>query len=119
MFEEPRYIQNSFSIAFSRQFDIRRRALDFEDRLKGIYLAPFVLPVPDEFDPEAVRIVFGSQNGYSQVHISQINISLQVNYSSDWQVDIAKGQAYLIERAATLFDVLSCYRMSSLFSAAW
>lgn len=106
MFEEPRYTQNSFSIAFSSQLDIRRRASVLEDHLKGKYLQPLVLPVPDELDPEVVRIIFGSQNGHSQIFISQVSISLQVNYSPDWQTDTQKLKAYLAERVTTLFELL-------------
>ena len=52
MFENAKYIKNSFNIFFSRQPEIRRRANDFEDKLKGRYFQPHIVPVPDDLDPE-------------------------------------------------------------------
>ena len=107
MFDKPRYIQNSFTIVFPRQSTIRRKANEFEDRLKGRYFQPHIIPVPDDLDPEVPRMIFGSEHGFSQVIVSQVSLVLNVNYSPDWQVDIAKGQQYLLERAPVLFDLLS------------
>jgi hypothetical protein len=106
MFEAPRYIQSSFSIIFARQQNIRRRANEFEDRLKGQYFQPQILPVPDDLDPEVPRMIFGSEHGYSQIVISQVSCVLNVVYSPDWQLDISKGTKYLLERTPILFDLL-------------
>jgi hypothetical protein len=105
MFQPPSYIQNSFSIFFPRQEMIRRRVNEFEDTLTGRYSQPQVLPIPDELDPEVPRILFDSKHGFSQIVISQINMSLNVSYSSDWQSDIGRGRNYLTERVPTLFDL--------------
>ncbi|MCX5974902.1 MAG: hypothetical protein NTU59_09620 [Coprothermobacterota bacterium] len=107
MFEEPRFIQNSLSIVFPREMQIRRRANDFEDLLKGTYAQPQTIPVPDELDPEVPRLIFGSVHGYSQIVITQINVSLNVTYSSEWQADIQMGRGYLLERIPLLFSLLS------------
>ena len=119
MFESPRYIQNSFSVTMERQVDIRRRANDFEDLLKektgGHYGQPQVVPVPDELDPEVPRLIFGSRHGFSQILISQISMTLTVNYSPEWQLDISKGQAYLFERTKALFTLLDLLNKSPLF----
>ncbi len=111
MFNHVKYIQNSFSIAFPRQIDIRRRANDFEDKLGEnpdlTYGQPQVIPIPDELDPEMPRLIFSSKHGSSQIIISQINLILNVNYSPDWQVDIARGKKYLLKRMGMLFQLLS------------
>ncbi|MCW5935366.1 MAG: hypothetical protein KIT45_13890 [Fimbriimonadia bacterium] len=106
MFEEPKIIQNIFSIAFSKQTNIRRRAELFEDRLRDRYIEPLILPVSDELNPDIARIIFSSRNGYSQIQFSQIYTSLQVSYSSDWQTDIPKIKLYLEERAELLFELI-------------
>lgn len=106
MFERPHYISNSFALIFPRQPTIRRRANDFEDRLKGMYVQPQIVPVPDELDPQIPRIIFGSEHGYSHIAISQIDFRLNVTYSSDWQIDIPKGRSYLKERVSILFELL-------------
>jgi hypothetical protein len=111
MFGKEKYIQSSFSITFPRYSEIRRRANEFEDILKeqfpGHYSQPQVISVPDELDPEVPRLIFGSKHGFSQIIISQINMTLNATYSPDWQVDIVKGQAYLKERATALFQLLN------------
>jgi len=110
MFEIEKYIQSSFSITFPRYPGIRRRANEFEDILKerfaGNYSQTKVISVPDDLDPEVPRLVFGSKHGFSQIIISQINMTLNATYSPDWQVDILKGQAYLKERVTALFQLL-------------
>ena len=106
MFDKAKYIQNSFNIFFSRQPDIRRRANDFEDKLKGFYFQPHIIPVPDDLDPEVPRMLFGSEHGFSQIIASQVTLVLNVIYSPDWQVDILKGRQYLFERVPILFGLL-------------
>jgi len=110
MFEKARYIQNSFNITFPRRIDIRRKANDFEDTLRGSleghYSQPQVIPVPDELDPEIPRLIFGSKHGFSQIVITQANLALNVVYSPDWQMDISRGRHYLLERVPILFKLL-------------
>ncbi len=107
MFDQTKYIQNSYSIAFPRYSQIRRRANEFEDLLKdqfeGHYSQPQVISIPDELDPEVPRMIFGSKHGFSQIVISQISVSLNVIYSPDWQLDISKGREYLKERISALY----------------
>jgi hypothetical protein len=107
MFDKAKYIQNSFNIFFSRQLEIRRRANDLEDKLKGLYFQPHIVPVPDDLDPEVPRMLFGSEHGFSQIIVSQVTMMLNVTYSLDWQIDISKGRQYLSERVPILFDLLN------------
>lgn len=110
MFEQAKYVENGFSVTFPRQIDIRRKANDIEDILKssleGHYSQPQIIPIPDELDPQVPRIIFGSTHGFSQIVISQINVSLNVRYSEDWQLDISKGQEYLQRRVPVLFKIV-------------
>lgn len=106
MFDKAKYIQNSFNIFFSRQPEIRRSANDFEDKLKGRYFQPHIVPVPDDLDPEVPRMIFGSEHGFSQIIVSQVTLVLNVTYSPDWQIDISKGRQYLFERVPILFELL-------------
>ncbi len=106
MFDKARYIQNSFNIFFSRQPEIRRKANDFEDKLKGKYFQPHIVPVPDDLDPEVPRMLFGSEHGFSQIIVSQVTLVLNVTYSPDWQIDISRGRQYLFDRVPVLFELL-------------
>lgn len=106
MLGEPRYVENSFSIVFPRQSMVRRKANDLEDCLKDRYAPPQVIPVPDELDPEVPRILFTSLHGFSQIAVSQISCTLSVRYSPDYQTDSELRRQYLLERVATLHEVL-------------
>lgn len=106
MFKQLKYIRNSFNIVFARQKEIRRRDHEFENKLRGLYFQPHIIPIPDDLDPEMPRIIFGSEHGFSQIIISQVNLVLNVLYSPDWQNDIEKGKKYLIERTPKLFELL-------------
>ena len=106
MFDKAKYIQNSFNIFFSRQTEIRRSANVIEDKLKGRYFQPHIVPVPDDLDPEVPRMIFGSEHGFSQIIVSQVTLVLNVTYSPDWQIDISKGRQYLFERVPILFELL-------------
>lgn len=107
MSSDVRYIQNGLAVAFTRQAAIRRDANDFEDALREQYGQPNVLAIPDELDPEIPRIIFSSKHGFSQILISQVNMTLNVRYSSDWQTDISKGRGYLMERVELLSQMLN------------
>ena len=52
MFEQTKFVNNSFSLVFPRQPQIRRMANEFEDRLKERYFQPQIISVPDDLDPE-------------------------------------------------------------------
>ena len=111
MFDTVRFLQNGFSVTFPRVPNIRRMANKFEDTLTTLapdhYTQPHIIPVPDEFEPELPRIIFGSQHGFSQIIISQISMVLNVAYSPDWQLDIRKGRDYLHQRVSVLFSLLA------------
>jgi len=85
---------------------IRRDANKFEDRLRDAYGPPQIIGTPDELPPEIPRMIFSSQHGFSQIVISQISVVLNVTYSPDWQLDISKGEQYLLDRCDKLFDLL-------------
>lgn len=78
-------------------------ANEFEDVLGSNYSQPQIIPIPDDMDPEIPRILFESAHGHSQIAVSQINMSLNVSYSANWQDDIREGEGYLNERVPILF----------------
>ena len=56
-------VQAQFSLKYEPQIKIRRSANDIEDFLQQYYGTPQTMPLPDEFAPEAPRIVLYSKNG--------------------------------------------------------
>lgn len=106
MFSQARYEESSFNIFFARQPQIRRLAFKFEDALKGYYQSPQLIPVPDDLDPEIPRMIFTSDHGFSQIIISQVNLTMKVTYSSDWKVDVSRCKEYLLKRVQLVFDLI-------------
>lgn len=104
--KETFYVQNSFSVIFPRQLDIRRKLVDFENILSDEYGQPQSISLPDELDADIPRAIFPSKGGHSQITVTQINIVLTVNYSPDWQVDDDLRKKYLLSRANTVFDLV-------------
>jgi len=115
MFKTPINISSNLNILIPRQVGIRRSANDFEDRLKDKYLQPQIIGVPDELDPEIPRMVFGSKNGFSQITVSQVNISLVVKYSPDWGANVQQCRDYLLERVPLLASLLKTLSVEPLY----
>src|SRR6266496_3287758 len=105
MFDIPRYIQNSFSVIFPPIPDIRRKANDFEERLKGEYTQPLIIPIPDDFDSAMPRIIFDSKRGLNQIVIAPISIAFNVNYTPEYQIDAAQRSKYLQDRIPTVLKL--------------
>jgi len=108
VFQRPKYLQNSFSVLFSRKPSIRRNVFEFETRLDNLYIKPpQIISIPDEVNPEMPRIIFTSKSMHSQIVISQINFVLNVNYSGDLQFNISESKKYLLEQVSILFELLN------------
>jgi hypothetical protein len=93
------------SLAVSFETSLRTEA--FADVLGPIfedgYLEPRVLQIPDEFGPEPPRLLFQSRHGFSQIVVSQLTISLNAEYSEDFQINASSREAYVLERLPLLF----------------
>lgn len=112
------FISNSFSVSFPFQEKIRREANLIEDALKQDYPSIQILPVPDNMDPRVPRIILDSAHGFSQIAISQTNISLNINqYSEEYQLDINKGKQYLEARIDAIFKVLDIAKIKKPYFA--
>jgi hypothetical protein len=107
VFQKPKYLQNSFIIVFSRKTSIRKNVFDFEAKLEEWYKQPQVISVPDEISPDTPRMIFTSKHGHSEIHISQLNFVLNVNYSLDWQFDIYKSKEYILNEVSILYELLN------------
>ncbi len=104
MSDLPIYVSSSLALNFPRQKDVRRKFNDFEDILKEEqeYQQPQIMPVPDDFDPAVPRLVSISQDGLSQIVITQINITLNTNYPPECQTDKTEAESYLLSKSHTL-----------------
>lgn len=100
------FIQAQFSLKYEPQVKIRRSANDIEDFLQKHYGTPQTMPLPDEFAPEAPRIILYSKNGHSQISFSQISVDFIVNFDNEFLNDFSKTQEYIQERVALIIELL-------------
>lgn len=69
---------------------------------QGKYLPASVL---QDQDGGALAMML-SENGNSQVFVTQFSATLQVAFTPDWQVDSQKGERYLLERVPLLLTIV-------------
>ncbi len=106
MSDLPIYVSSSLALNFPRQKDIRRKSNKFEDILEQEYSQPQAISVPDDFDPAVPRLVFISQDGLGQIVISQINITLSINYPSECQTDRTEAKNHLLSKSHKLCELI-------------
>ncbi|MFQ5822554.1 MAG: hypothetical protein ACE5JB_00700 [bacterium] len=106
-------ITNSeINIISSKDLDIRLKAFEFEKHLKKFFTLPQIIPMPDDFHPEAPRIIFSTPHGHSTLTISQVNFSLKTRYDGDFTENLNKCIEYLDERINLVFSMLKESRIT-------
>ena len=101
-----KFIQAQFSLKYEPQIKIRRSVNDIEDFLQQHYGTPQTMPLPDEFAPEAPRIVLYSKNGHSHISFSQISVDFIVNFDDVYLNDFIKTKEYIQERITLIIELL-------------
>lgn len=101
-----KFVQAQFSLKYEPQVKIRRSANDIEDFLQQYYGTPQTMPLPDEFAPEAPRIILYSKNGHSQISFSQISVDFIVNFDNEFLNDFTKTKKYIQERVNLIIELL-------------
>lgn len=118
-FEPPHVLSNTLSLFFEKQDDIKGRSKEMENILNELlpntYSLSAVLSIPDQADPSLPRIVFNSAVDYSQVFVSQINITIQVNYPEDGQADFTKIKQDVARRMSVLFNIARKANLECLY----
>lgn len=116
MFNDPQHVSNSLNVVFPRAEKIRRLANNFEDSLSGRYAQPQTIPVPDELDPQVPRLIFQSLGGHSQIVVTQVSISINVNYEGKYASDANKRIAYLQERVPLVYRLCELASVTPVFT---
>lgn len=104
--DKMKFVQAQFSLKYEPQPKIRRCANEIEDFLQQHYGTPQTMPLPDEFAPEAPRIILYSKNGHSQIIFSQISVDFVVNFDNEFLNDFSKTQVYIQERISLIIELL-------------
>jgi hypothetical protein len=105
VFEQPRFIQNSFSVYVPDHSSAVDRQQDLYSRLKGRYFPPRLVNTSSPGVPESPALLFQSEHGHSQILVSAGNCTLNVTYSADWQTQPERARSYMTERTHLLFDI--------------
>lgn len=106
-----KFVQAQFALKYEPQIKIRRAANDIEDFLQHYYGPPQTMPLPDEFAPEAPRIILYSKNGHSQISFSQISVDFTVNFDNEFLNDFKKTQEYIRERISLIIELLKIIKI--------
>ena len=101
-----KFVQAQFSLKYEPQPKIRRSINDIEDYLQNHYGIPQTMPLPDEYAPEAPRIILYSKNGHSQISFSQISVDFTVSFDNEFMTDFGKTQDYIQERIELIVGLL-------------
>lgn len=109
MFEQARYIQNSFSLFYPEQRSFSTHEQDIFARLEGRYFPARLVTISGAPGDEEQRLLFQSQHGHSQIVVSAGNVTLNVSYSPDWQTKPADAREYMRERTLLLFGALESF----------
>ncbi len=107
MLTSERLVMATIAVNHERVADVRSQAFAFEKVLGEHYLPANVLPIPDSVEGVFPRITYASKHGHSQIACSQVSMTLNVQFSLDWQTEHEQAFAYLRERLALVEGMLS------------
>lgn len=115
IFLPHKVVSCTLALVFPREVDIRRRANELEDVLKGDYRQPQVTNAPDEANSNIPRFVFPSRDGRSVISVSQTIMQLDLSLSDGMPSDLDSVAVYINERYRALFDALTAAKTSNPF----
>jgi len=101
-----KFVQAQFSLKYEPQLKIRRYVNDIEDCLQQHYGIPQTIPLPDEYDLDAPRIILSSKTGHSQISFSLISVDFIVNFDNEFMDDFQKTREYIQERTTLIIELL-------------
>lgn len=101
-----KFVQAQFSLKFEPQLKIRRYVNDMEDYLCKYYGIPQTIPLPDDYELDAPRVILYSKNGHSQISFSLISVDFVVNFDDEFMNDFLKTKEYIQERVTLIASLL-------------
>lgn len=95
------------SVKFSKIENLKKVYFLNEEILKNHFNEATVLPVPDDAPVEIPRIILKSINEHSQLNITPIAATLQINYNDGFENDWPSCAKYITEKMNIIFDFLN------------
>lgn len=105
-FQEKIVVKSTIQALTQPVDQVRKTVFDLEESLKGAFLPPQLIPVPDEAPLEIPRIVFKSTNGHSTLNITPIRCELVTNYDEKFCNNIDKCTDYIKEKGGCISKFL-------------
>lgn len=97
----------SISIKYQKIDNLKKNYFLNEDILKEHFNEATVLPIPDDAPLEIPRIIIKSLNEHSQMNISPIATTLQINYKEGFEKDWKKCEQYIQQKMKIVFSFLN------------
>jgi hypothetical protein len=113
-FSQKIVVKSGFSIIYQPLINIRKLVFDMEERFKGEFQSPELIPVPDEAPPEIPRIIFRSTFGHSTLAITPIRTDLNTEYDEAYNLDIYKCFDYIANKSKSIQDFISVSKIEPI-----
>ena len=97
----------SISIKYKKIDNLKKNYFLNENILKEHFNEATVLPIPDDAPLEIPRIIIKSSNEHSQLNISPIASTLQINYNDGFEKNWKNCEQYIQQKMKTVFSFLN------------
>lgn len=103
-------VQSRLSVLFEPIGGIRKNIFAIEESLKSQFLAPNLIPVPDDAPGEIPRIELRSKNGHSTMQFSQIRADLNTQYDGNYNTNHKICLSYIKEKGSLLSEAINVFQ---------
>ncbi len=104
-----RIIECTMTVHFLPVNDIRRKALDVEERIKTSFEKPFsILPIPENAPVEYPRILAKTNGEHSTLIITKASVQIQTSFDNDYPNDFEKCTEYMLTKQNELYEIACC-----------
>ncbi len=111
-------IQNTnFNIFYPKILNLRRKIVDYEDKLSVFFLPVNILPIPDDAPEEIPRITMSTINGHSSMNLSLTGAAFTTNYDEKFNNSWEKCLGYLNDRIGKVYDILDILKQEKFLFA--
>lgn len=97
----------SISIKYNKIDNIKKAYILNEEMLKKQFNEATILPIPDDAPLEIPRVIVKSLGEHSQLNISPVAATLQINYDAGFERDWEKCEEYIKNKMDIIFAFLN------------
>ncbi len=97
----------SVSVRYKKIDNLKRTYFNNEDILKDHFVEATALPIPDDAPVEVPRIIVKSANEHSQLNLTPVNATLQINFDNGFELNWTSCKLYILEKMKVIFRLLN------------